>query len=184
MTRSNEPLAPVDVLIAEDDETLRLGVRYLLEHEGYVCAEATDGLEAVEVALQRTPRCLLLDLGMPGLDGFEVARHLRSDPRTRAVHIHCLTGMTGPDVRRQAAEAGCEGFLTKPVAPEVLLEAVRGPEPRPEVRRFSGLNLAEAEDLLDWLQNHGCTELDTSLDDAGVTVRCVCPPGFQRGQGS
>jgi two-component system, cell cycle response regulator DivK len=182
MTSSNEPFAPVDVLIAEDDETLRRGVRYLLEHQGYTCAEATDGLEAVDLAVRRSPRCLLLDLAMPGLDGFEVARHLRSDPRTRAVHIHCMTGLTGPDVHRQAVAAGCEGFLTKPVAPEILLEAVRGPEPREEARQFSGLTLAEAEELLDWLENHGCTQLEVAIGSEGVTVRCLCPPGFQRGQ--
>jgi len=179
MTQPHEPFGPVDVLIAEDNESVRRGVRYLLEHQGYTCAEASDGLQAVDLALRRPPRCVILDLAMPGLDGFEVARQLRSDPRTRAVHIHCLTGMTGPDVRRQAVEAGCEGFLTKPVALEVLLEAVRGPGPL-EVREFSGLTLAEAEGLLDWLENHGCTKTEVSMGSEGVTVRCLCPPGFQR----
>src|SRR5262249_28373549 len=119
---------------------------------------------------------VLLDLVMPGLNGLEVARQLRSDPRTRAVHIHCLTGLSDPDLRRQAAEAGCEAFLTKPVAPEVLLEAVRGPGPV-EVREYAGLTLAEAERLLDWRENHGCTNPEVTMGSEGVTVRYLWPPG-------
>jgi len=87
----------VDVLIAEDDELLRLSLRLLLEQEGYTCAEAATGREALEAAHRHRPRCVLLDLGMPELDGLAVTRLLRSDPRTRAAHIHCLTGEADAD---------------------------------------------------------------------------------------
>src|SRR5260370_20370200 len=82
----------VDVLIAEDDAIIRLTLRQLLEGEGYRCAEAEDGGEAVAIAQQCPPRLLLLDVMMPVLDGFRVARQLRSDPKTRAVPILFLTG--------------------------------------------------------------------------------------------
>src|ERR1041384_8115547 len=82
--RTHNTDAPIDVLIAEDDRLLRQTIRCLLEAQGYTCAEAGDGRAAVALARQRPPRCVLLDLGLPELDGFSVARHLRSDPRTRA----------------------------------------------------------------------------------------------------
>src|SRR3954451_4671484 len=108
-------LTSIDVLIADDEAVARKVVRRLLEQQGYTCAEAGDGRQAVELARSLSPRCVLLDLSMPGLDGFAVARTLRSDPRTRAAHIHCLTGMTDSQSRSQASASGCELYLTKPV---------------------------------------------------------------------
>src|SRR5947209_6028958 len=131
MTAQAERTAPVDVLIAEDNPFTRKSLRGLLERQGYTCVEAEDGLRAVELALSAAPKCVLLDLVMPGLDGFAVARRLRADPRTRAAHIHCLTGLSDPAAREQARQAGCEAFLTKPLDMEVLLEVLRGPGVRP-----------------------------------------------------
>ena len=68
---------------------------------------------------------IVLDLGMPELDGFAVARRLRTDPRTAHAHVHCLTGRTDPASRRQAEEAGCELFLTKPVDARGVAEFFR-----------------------------------------------------------
>src|SRR6266545_4485521 len=103
-----DPSSHVDVLIVEDDEPMRRSLRLLLEGEGYHCAEAGDGREAVERARRQAPDCVLLDIVMPGLDGLTVARTLRLDPLTRAAHIHCLTGLTDPRVRQSALEASCE----------------------------------------------------------------------------
>jgi CheY-like chemotaxis protein len=127
MTAQEERTSPVDVLIAEDDPLTRQNLRTLLEQQGYTCAEAEDGLRAVELALSAPPKCVLLDLVLPGLDGFTVARRLRADPRTSGAHIHCLTGLSDPAAREQARQAGCEAFLTKPVEPTQLLETLRGP---------------------------------------------------------
>src|SRR5260370_31893160 len=110
----------IDVLIADDDPTLRTGVRLLLEREGYSCAEAEEGEQAVEVARRRKPRCVFLDLAMPTLDGFAVARLLRADPQTHDVHLNCLTGLV--DRREQALLAGCENFLTKRLDAYALLD--------------------------------------------------------------
>src|SRR5262245_15881665 len=98
----------VDVLIADDDSELRQSVRLLLEGQGYRCAEAADGRQAVEMALRRPPRCLLLDLMMPELDGLSVARTLRADPRTRGAHIHCVSGSSDPWAPQKAQAAGCD----------------------------------------------------------------------------
>jgi CheY-like chemotaxis protein len=124
--RSPEAQAgPVDILIVEDHELTRRSLRLLLEREGYTCAEASNGKDAVELARLRSPRCVLLDLAMPVLDGVTVARRLRADPRTCGVHIHCLTGFLDPATRQEARQAGCELFLTKPVDIAALLTVLR-----------------------------------------------------------
>jgi CheY-like chemotaxis protein len=169
----------VDVLIAEDDAPMRQGLRRLLERWGFHCVEAGDGQEALDLAVRLPPRCVLLDLMMPRLDGFAVARALRADPRTRTARIHCLSALADPQSRRQALEAGCEQFLIKPVDPAELLQAVREPAVLPPPVLASGLTMGQAEALLDWLENHGCTGLGVSLQESGVAVYGICPPGLR-----
>lgn len=175
------PSGSVDVLIVEDDASIRQAVRLLLERYGYRCAEAQNGREALALARAEPPRCVLLDLRMPGLDGFAVARRLRADLRTFGAHIHCLTGLQDRQTQEQARRAGCEEFLTKPVDSRSLLEVLRrhldegSASPATVV---SGLSKPEAEDLLDWLENHGCTGLAVTTEGDGFAVRCICPPGF------
>jgi CheY-like chemotaxis protein len=173
------PSGRVDVLIAEDDANVRFALRRLLEQKGYRCAEAENGREAVDLARALPPQCVLLDLAIPELDGFSVARQLRSDPRTAGAHIHCVTGLVDAQTRERAHQAGCEQFLTKPLDPSHLLEVVGRQVRRTEAVVVSELTAREAEDLLDWLQNHGGTDLEVSLDDEGFTVRCLCPSGLR-----
>src|SRR5262245_16138225 len=165
----------LDVLIAEDDALTRSSLRLLLEHQGYTCAEAQNGREAVDLARRRPPRCVFLDVAMPVLDGLAVARSLRADPRTRGAHIHCLTGHTDPDLRARADQAGCDTFLTKPVDAERLLAVVREQMQKPPVEEVVHLPKAQAEDLLDWLQNNGGRVLAFHCDNAGVAVRYARP---------
>jgi CheY-like chemotaxis protein len=176
------PSDGVDVLIVEDDNLLRTALRLLLEQSGYRCAEAADGRQALAVARDQPPRCVLLDLVMPGLDGFAVARQLRADLRTFGTHIHCLTGLQSETVREQARQSGCEEYLSKPVDGEAVLEIVgREIKPKDELRAtvVSGLTKSQAEDLLDWLANQRCTGLAVSIAEDGFVVRCVCPPGLR-----
>jgi CheY-like chemotaxis protein len=121
MRTRNEPSHTIDVLIVEDDAITRLTLRRLLENEGYTCAETDDGCEAVEIARQCVPRLALLDVMIPGMDGFSVARQLRSDPRTRSTRIQFLTGRDDPQARRRAHR---EGILTKPFDFDGLLDTV------------------------------------------------------------
>ena len=124
MSAPAKSCAPIDVLVAEDDPVVRLAVRQLLEGEGYTCAEAEDGREALDIAQQCSPRLVLLDLMMPEVDGFTAAEQLRSDPRTCDVPIHCLTALDFPAARRAAERSGCEVFITKPFDVEGLLDVV------------------------------------------------------------
>jgi DNA-binding response OmpR family regulator len=121
---------------------------------------------------------------MPGLDGFGVARQLRLDPRTRAAHIDCLTGRVDIEARQQALLAGCERYLTKPVDPTELLDVVHQQVAHSEPPWITGLGKAEAEELMDWLENHGCTNLEVDWrGEEGFALRCACPPGNRLGMG-
>jgi len=169
------PPRSVDVLIAEGDPLARASLRLLLEQQGYRCAEAENGRQAVDRALSRPPQCLMLDLDMPDLDGWAVARRLRADRRTAGVRINCLTGLADEGAREQARLAGCEQVLTKPVDALRLLEVVRRQVERMEAAVASGPTKTQAEELLDWLESHGCTGLAVALEEGGFGVRFVCP---------
>jgi CheY-like chemotaxis protein len=82
----------VDVLIADDDPSLRTVMRLLLGREGDSCVEAEQGEQAVELPRHRRPRCVFLDLAMPGLDGFSVARRLRADPNMGGLVLEVVCG--------------------------------------------------------------------------------------------
>jgi CheY-like chemotaxis protein len=176
MRAEASPAASVEVLIADDDAPLRTAVRSLLEQQGYRCAEAANGREALALARQRLPQCILLDLAMPDLDGCAVARALRADPATRAAHVHCLTGRTDPASRREAGAAGCEQFLTKPVDAGALLQVVRADVSQARAEWLARLTKTQAEDWLDWLEAHGYPAAHLSYQEGqGFAVRC---PGF------
>jgi CheY-like chemotaxis protein len=172
-------ITSVDVLLAEDDPDLRQSFRFLLEGHGLTCAEATDGSGVIELGQNHRPRFVLLDIGLPDMDGFTVARKLRADPRTCRAHIHCVTGLRDDRSRLRARLSGCEQYLTKPVAPEVLVEIIHPPQGAGEPGALTCGSLAEAEDLLDWLENQGCMSLRVNVDADGVHIRCVCPPGLR-----
>jgi CheY-like chemotaxis protein len=179
------PSDAVDVLIVEDDIQTRQTLRRLLERRGYRCAEARDGRQALTLARAEPPRCVLLDLAMRDVDGFSVARCLRADLRTFGTHIHCMTGYQSARVREKAQRAGFEAFLTKPVDGHSLLEIVSADKKRPDEAKaavVSGLTKRQAEDVLDWLENHGCTGLAVTTEPGGFVVRCVCPAGFRLDQ--
>jgi CheY-like chemotaxis protein len=163
---------PVDILIAEDDPQTREILQHLLEKEGFSCAVAENGRQAVEMARTSPPRCVLLDLAMPGLDGFAVARKLRADPRTRTTHIHCLTGREDSASRREARQAGCEAYLTKPVNVRLLLQVIHQQMTGPQEVWVSGLSKTEAEDLLDWLETHGGRGEVCYQDEGDFAVQC------------
>jgi two-component system phosphate regulon response regulator PhoB len=125
MSNLANDVGTIDVLITEDDPSLRQMLRHQLERQGYRCAEADNGREALEIARQSPPRLVLLDLMMPVLDGFAAAQQLHEDPRTHDVPIYFLTACADPIVRRKAQRIGSEAFLTKPLDCADLLDVVR-----------------------------------------------------------
>jgi CheY-like chemotaxis protein len=111
------------VLVVEDNRDGLETLLALLDMLGYEVTGAADGREALDVARSFRPQVVLLDLGLPVIDGFEVARALREDPQHRGVFIAALTGWGAEGDRRRTAEAGFDAHLTKPVELEAL-EAV------------------------------------------------------------
>ena len=108
------------VLVAEDDEDILALVVFDLEDEGYEVLTARDGQEAVALALERHPDLILLDVAMPGLDGYEVTRRLRADESTRATPVVLLTARAQVKDVIAGFEAGANDYVTKPFRPDEL----------------------------------------------------------------
>jgi CheY-like chemotaxis protein len=107
------------ILIIEDNADARDALRVLLELEGHAVDLAGEGQEAVEMARTKDPDIALVDIGLPGIDGYEVARRVRARDAHRPVLI-ALTGYGQPEDRRRATEAGFDDLLVKPVDPTAL----------------------------------------------------------------
>jgi two-component system cell cycle response regulator DivK len=113
------------VLIADDKATSRELVRTVLEKEGYAVVEAADGIEALRSALESAPDLIILDLQMPGLDGFSVLQELRKDARFLATPILALTASAMQGDRERALTNGFTGYVTKPIRLQVLRSEVQ-----------------------------------------------------------
>ncbi|HLC40594.1 MAG TPA: response regulator [Methylomirabilota bacterium] len=112
------------VLIVDDEPHVITLVRVTLEDESFRIIEATDGAQALAAAEETVPRLIFLDVRMPGVDGFEVCRRLRSDPRFSATKIVMLTASGQEADRTRGIAAGADEYLTKPFSPLALLNLV------------------------------------------------------------
>jgi CheY-like chemotaxis protein len=119
------PLAGRRILVVEDNPDSALMMRMMLELKGNQVMTASDGIEAVEVAETYRPEVILMDVGMPRLNGYDATRRIRSRPWGRGITIVALTGWGQEADRARAAEAGCDAHLVKPVV-FVDLERVLG----------------------------------------------------------
>lgn len=112
------------VLLADDDAALRRLVSATLGSNDFELLHAMDGEEALRVASEKHPALVLLDVNMPRMDGFNVCRHLKTDPSTTDIKIVMLTAR-GADVDRQRArDAGADDYFVKPFSPVQLLNRV------------------------------------------------------------
>ena len=117
------------VLLVDDEDSLRKVVKELLERDGYIVAEARDGAQALDQIDRVGPDIIVLDLNMPGLDGYGVLSHLRSRPATADIPVIVLTAKGDEDNEVRVFELGADDFLTKPFRARALsarLEAVLG----------------------------------------------------------
>lgn len=113
---------PLNVLVIDDNDDARIMLRTLLQISGHRVQEAATGPEAVEVAVRAQPDVALVDLGLPGFDGYEVSRRLRQDVRTRHIVLVALTGYGQAEDREKTASYGFLTHLVKPVTTERLDE--------------------------------------------------------------
>ena len=108
------------VLVADDTDSIRALFQRLLTGDGHEVIEAVDGLEALDAVARHRPDVILLDVGMPGMDGIEVCRRLKNDPATRLTPVVLVTGLSDLSDRIKGIEAGADDFLSKPVHPHEL----------------------------------------------------------------
>jgi len=114
------------VLIGEDEPDNRLILQTVVETLLGVRAEvAGDGLAVLASVERERPKVILLDLMMPGLDGFQVTRHLKGDPATASIPIVAVSAMARPDDRETALAAGCDDFVRKPFELDDLEAVIR-----------------------------------------------------------
>ena len=118
------------ILLIEDNEQNRYLVTFLLQARGWEVVHAADGPAGLALAGEIAPALILLDIQLPGMDGYAVARALRANPKLAEVPIVAVTSYAMPGDRERCIEAGCTGYLEKPIDPqtfavevEALLEA-------------------------------------------------------------
>jgi two-component system, cell cycle response regulator DivK len=113
------------ILVIEDNEDNRRIMRDLLTSVGYEIIEAVTGEEGVIAASTHVPDLILMDIQLPGLDGYEATRRIKADPALRQIPVIAVTSyaLSGDDVK--AFAAGCEGYVSKPFSPRALLAKIR-----------------------------------------------------------
>ena len=118
-------LFPPLVLVVDDHDDSRAIARLVLESVGYRVEEARAGLEGLHLAVEQRPAVVLLDMILPEVDGWEIARLLRDNADTRDSTIIAVTALASNDDHDRALLAGCDEVLTKPVPPTTLLSTVQ-----------------------------------------------------------
>lgn len=113
------------ILVVDDEQDIVDLISYNLSKEGYEVATASNGTDAVELAQRLRPDLVILDIMMPGLDGFEVCRTLRQDPSMQSTAIVFLTAKAGEIDQILGLELGADDYIQKPISPRVLLARVK-----------------------------------------------------------
>ena len=113
------------VLVVDDYQDAREMYAECLDASGFAVAQAESGDEAVAKALALQPALIVMDLALPGMDGWTATRAIKTDARTARIPVVALTGHARSDASSAAREAGCDAFLTKPCLPDAIVELVR-----------------------------------------------------------
>lgn len=113
------------VLVVDDYRDAREMYAQYLQASGFRVAEASTGIEAVRIARELKPDCILMDLALPGIDGWEATRQIKADGRTAGIPVIAITGHTSELASRDARAAGCAAFVIKPALPDAVVSEVR-----------------------------------------------------------
>ena len=128
---------PARILVVEDNPTNMELITYLLKAFGHTPLEARDGEEGIEVVHRQMPDVILCDVQMPKMDGYEVARRLKSNPALHSIPLVAVTSLAMVGDRDKILAAGFDGYITKPITPETFVaqvEAYLRPDQRPTPR--------------------------------------------------
>jgi len=123
------------ILVIEDNEQNLYLVRFILERSGYDVFAAMDGRSGIERAASLRPDLILLDIQLPVLDGYEVARRLRQNPDLADTPIVAVTSYAMTGDREKVMEAGCNGYIEKPIDPDTFVKKIE--------KHFAGKSRAE-----------------------------------------
>jgi len=121
MSTTPEPL----VLVVDDYQDAREMYSEYLKASGFRVAEARTGVEAVSKARELQPACILMDLSLPGIDGWEATRQLKADSSTNKIPVVIITGHAGELAIRDAKAAGCASYVLKPALPDAVVAEVK-----------------------------------------------------------
>jgi CheY-like chemotaxis protein len=114
------------ILVVEDDMDNYELVRFVLERAGYDVFLAVNGRDGVSAARLQKPDLILMDLGLPEMDGWSAAQKIRADETTKSIPLYALTAHTLPRERLRALNAGCDGYLSKPIHMDTFLTMIEG----------------------------------------------------------
>ena len=137
------------MLVVDDNRDSADSVAELLRCWGYTARTAYDGLNGLSAAREAPPDCLLLDINMPGLDGYAIAGQVRADPQLRAATLIAFSARGGPEYERRATEAGFDHVLTKPADPGQLEELFRTLAATVRLAETAGELAGQAKELLE-----------------------------------
>jgi CheY-like chemotaxis protein len=112
------------ILVVEDNMDNYELVRFILERAGYDVFLAVNGRDGVSAARLQKPDLILMDLGMPEMDGWRAAEKLKADDATKSIPLYALTAYTLPNARKRALESGCDGYISKPIHMNGFLDLI------------------------------------------------------------
>jgi len=179
------PIDAARVLVVDDEEQNRLLLRDYLEARGYEITEARDGTEALALVRQQAPDVILLDVMMPGMNGFETCRQLKQNPATASIPVLMVTALSERQERLMGIQAGANDFLTKPV--DLHEVALRVGNAAYTMRLFQQLQTerARSDNLLlnilpaSFAERMKAGETNPADSHADVTVLCACLAGLE-----
>jgi two-component system cell cycle response regulator DivK len=115
---------PASILLIEDNEQNRYLATFLLKSRGYSVTEAVDGPKGIELAIRGGFDLVLLDIQLPGMDGYTVATVLREKPETKEIPIVAVTSYAMVGDREKALASGCSGYIEKPINPDTFISQI------------------------------------------------------------
>ncbi|MDA8141792.1 MAG: response regulator [Desulfobacteraceae bacterium] len=112
------------LLLIEDNPQNRYLITFLLEKHGHEVVQAEEGAAGIQLAGRIQPDLIMLDIQLPGMDGYEVARRLKADSSTARIPIVAITSYAMTGDRERGLAAGCDGYIEKPIDPETFVEEI------------------------------------------------------------
>lgn len=113
------------ILVVDDDKKNRYLVSFLLEKEGFEVVIATNGLEGIEAAKKQQVDLIIMDIKMPKMDGYEATRRIRRLKKYKSIPIIALTSYAMREDKERVMKAGCTGYMSKPITPEIFTEEIK-----------------------------------------------------------